>query len=113
MAFGKRFCARCNTIHNGKCPEAAKHNWGNKKKRSGRGGRAWSELRQSIFERDNYQCQMHKARGEIVMVDLHGANHGVCDHIVPLDQGGSNDPDNLQTLCQECDRFKTRREQRR
>lgn len=28
------------------------------------------------------------------------------DHIIPLAQGGTNDRDNLQTLCQPCNSFK-------
>lgn len=29
------------------------------------------------------------------------------DHVVPLEQGGSNDPANLQVLCVECHQAKT------
>ena len=35
-------------------------------------------------------------------VTEHGENAGVCDHKVSLAHGGTDDPDNLETLCQEC-----------
>lgn len=34
------------------------------------------------------------------------------DHIVPLEQGGSNDPANLQVLCVDCHKAKTAAEAR-
>lgn len=66
-----------------------------------------------MFERDNYLCQDHARRGVLVSVDLHGPNHGVCDHVVPLEEGGTDDEVNLQTLCQECAKAKTAAESRR
>ena len=32
------------------------------------------------------------------------------DHVVPLAEGGSNDPENLAILCVQCHAFKTQRE---
>ena len=35
------------------------------------------------------------------------------DHIVPLSEGGADDPSNYQTLCANCHRLKTLEEKRR
>lgn len=37
----------------------------------------------------------------------------VLDHIVPLEEGGTNDPDNLQGLCHDHHNAKTERERQR
>jgi len=74
---------------------------------SGRGGSKWRNRRERIFTRDKYLCQRHLRLGQLVGVDLHGSNHGVCDHIVPLSQGGTDDDSNLETICQTCDKEKS------
>ena len=51
-------------------------------------------LRESVFHRDNYQCQMCGATG---ILDL--------DHIYPFSKGGKHYPDNLQALCMVCNCF--------
>ena len=108
----KRWCAKCRATHEAECPEKPKHNWNNKRlsRTDGRGGRAWRRKRERLFERDNYLCCICLARGVLKPVDLHGPNHGVLDHIVPTTQGGTDDDDNLQTICQACDKEKTQRE---
>jgi 5-methylcytosine-specific restriction protein A len=35
------------------------------------------------------------------------------DHTIPLEEGGTNDPDNLQGLCHDCHDAKTERERLR
>ena len=52
-------------------------------------GSKWLSIRQQVLLRDNYTCVMC---GLVSM-----ANE--CDHIIPLEQGGSNSMHNLQTLC--------------
>lgn len=48
-------------------------------------------LRTSILARDEHRCLCC------------GVVEDLCvDHIVPILQGGTNDPDNLQTLCRPC-----------
>ena len=64
-------------------------------------------MRQSTFERDGYLCVLCKAKGITKPVELHGANHGICDHIKPLSRGGTDEPENRQTICKECDKVKT------
>jgi hypothetical protein len=49
-----------------------------------------------IFQRDNYECRICHRTDEPLEVD----------HIVPTCQGGTDDSDNLQTLCWECNRGK-------
>ena len=63
-----------------------------------------------MFERDLYLCQICARENRLTWVDLHGPDAGICDHIVPLSQGGTDDEDNLQTICRPCDKRKTRQE---
>lgn len=60
-----------------------------------------SRLRHEVFKRDNYKCkECGKSKDEIT---LH------CDHIIPIAQGGTDELDNLQTLCQACNLAKSNR----
>lgn len=104
-----RTCRRATKNSNGYCDKhQASANWQKvDNTKSGRGGRPWRRKRKRIFERDNFLCQIHLAEGKLVPVDLHGANAGVCDHIKPLSDGGSDSEGNLQTICQECNKNKT------
>jgi 5-methylcytosine-specific restriction enzyme A len=92
-----------NTDDQGKAATA----WG-----QGRGGSKWRTRRERIFDRDGFVCQICKSAGIMRVVTLHGSSHGVCDHIVPMSQGGGDDDTNLQTICQACDAAKTQRESR-
>jgi len=61
----------------------------------------WSEVRQKVFERDNYACQKCGRRDK----DME------CDHIIPIALGGDMwGMDNLQTLCHEHHADKTRKD---
>ncbi len=60
------------------------------------GGRAWAEIRASVFERDSHTCQYCGATG----VKLE------CDHVVPLSRGGNHDISNLAAACASCNRSK-------
>lgn len=66
---------------------SSKNNWG-----SGRGGRPWRRLKAKIHLRDKYTCQCCG----LVTMELE------CDHIVNTAQGGTDDLDNLQSLCKPC-----------
>lgn len=57
----------------------------------------WRRLRRWVLDRDNHTCQ----RCGKVGVPLE------CDHVVPLHDGGTNNPDNLQALCSDCHMDKT------
>ncbi|WP_167359309.1 HNH endonuclease [Burkholderia humptydooensis] len=60
-------------------------------------GDAGVKQRQRIRRRDNYTCQKC---GIAVRV-------GEVDHIISLEQGGTNDDDNLHLLCIDCHKKKT------
>lgn len=59
-------------------------------------------VRQNVLMRDNYTCQICGATVK------DGAKLEI-DHIVPFSKGGSNDENNLQVLCQQCNREKHNR----
>jgi hypothetical protein len=50
-----------------------------------------TDKRRTIYERDAYRCQMCDGWEDLTI-----------DHIVPRERGGTNDMDNLQTLCRKC-----------
>lgn len=60
-------------------------------------GYTWMKIRQAVMARDRWRCQ---SCGRV------GTDHEV-DHVVPLEQGGSNDMSNLSLLCVECHKAKT------
>jgi 5-methylcytosine-specific restriction protein A len=67
----------------------------------------WAAKRQRILLRDAYTC---RASGCSAVVSGKAAH---VDHVVPLEDGGTDDDANLQTLCAACHGAKTRGEQRR
>lgn len=52
-------------------------------------------LRNEIFERDNNRC-----------LNCGISNDLTIDHIVPFSRGGKTEKENLQTLCQKCNKGK-------
>ena len=56
------------------------------------------KLRHKVFQRDGYRCRECGASKDETSLEI--------DHIVPVARGGTNDIDNLQTLCRECNRMK-------
>ena len=63
-------------------------------------GGSWGTIRKRIRERDGYRCRCCDT----------AVRAGVVEHIKPLVQGGSNEDDNLQLLCQPCHDDKTNRD---
>lgn len=57
------------------------------------------ELRQETFNRDGRKCVICGAKEDLSI-----------DHIIPRSKGGTNDPENLQTLCRSCNSSKKNRE---
>lgn len=107
-----RWCARCKTVHASKCPNAPV--WQKRiAKPSGRGGRPWRRKRELVFERDGFMCCNCLHHGIETVVTLHGELAGICDHIVSLEEGGTDAMHNLQTLCKKCSDEKTQAESQR
>jgi len=69
------------------------------------GARPWRRLRIMIFVRARGLCECEECRR---LNRLRAASE--VDHIVPLWQGGSDDPVNLQAISVECHRAKSERE---
>lgn len=57
--------------------------------------RITATVRKQVMERDKYRCVKCESH-----IDLQ------LDHIYPHIRGGSDEPDNLQTLCGPCNRIK-------
>lgn len=72
---------------------------------SGRGGRPWRRLRKQILDRDMWLCQCDDCKTRLVPLPAHEV-----DHIIPLANGGTDDPDNLQAINKDCHRRKTENE---
>lgn len=67
------------------------------------GNYAWEILRKQVLERDGFRCVIDH-RTELLEVD----------HIVPVALGGSASTlENLQTLCSECHKRKTKNDAER
>lgn len=75
-------------------------------------GGNWERLRQIVFRRDNGLCQECLRNGVLTVVGDKPYS-AWCDHIVPKAEGGSDDAENLQTLCRKCHQVKTDREKNR
>ena len=56
----------------------------------------WAEIRQAVFERDDYTCRYCGVRG----VRLEA------DHVIPVARGGETSMENLATACFPCNRSK-------
>lgn len=56
------------------------------------------KLRHEVFKRDGYRCRECGASKNETILEI--------DHIIPVAKGGTNDINNLQTLCRECNRMK-------
>jgi 5-methylcytosine-specific restriction endonuclease McrA len=57
-------------------------------------GNAFEPVRMAVAERDNWTCQ--ECGRPVTRRDLH------IDHVVPRAAGGSDEPSNLQVLCEPC-----------
>lgn len=55
-------------------------------------------IRDKVFKRDGYRCVRCGASNKEKRLEV--------DHIIPISRGGTNDIDNLQTLCWECNKDK-------
>lgn len=69
----------------------------------GRGGRPWRRKRDAVMARDKYVCQPCHRAGRVTLADE-------VDHITPQAEGGTDDPANLQAICEDCHVEKTKAE---
>lgn len=69
-------------------------------------GQAWRVLRDQIMRRDAGMCQPCKRAGLVTPATA-------VDHITPRSEWGTDDPGNLQAICDECHGVKTAAEARR
>lgn len=58
-------------------------------------------IRHEVFKRDNYRCVECGATNKDTVLHI--------DHIIPFSKGGSDELDNLQTLCKSCNISKSDR----
>lgn len=56
-------------------------------------------IRYEVLRRDEYTCRFCGASAPLVLLEI--------DHVVPRSQGGSDDPGNLQVLCEDCNAGKS------
>ena len=72
-------------------------------------------VRHTVFTRDDFTCKRcgivgyarkRPSRGYAYPTEKDGLFLTI-DHIHPRAKGGSNDEDNLQTLCHDCNRLKS------
>ncbi|WP_276851026.1 HNH endonuclease [Enterobacter oligotrophicus] len=74
------------------------------KSRQERGyGRSWEIRRVLILQRDKYICQECRRKGIATRAST-------VDHIIAKAHGGTDDDDNLESLCWPCHRTKTGKE---
>lgn len=66
-------------------------------------GNHWNKLRVIVLERDNHLCR------ECLLCGKYTTATDV-DHIIPKSKGGTDDISNLQSLCHECHKKKTRKD---
>ena len=72
------------------------------KKRQNRSRYISASVRVSVLNRDKYKCVFCGRSSKQVYLEV--------DHIIPFSKGGSNDINNLQTLCFDCNRGKGSRQ---
>ncbi|MEW8230368.1 MAG: HNH endonuclease signature motif containing protein [Candidatus Thiodiazotropha endolucinida] len=103
-------CTRTTTDPSRRCENHPReHNWESDRTRGNRHergyGNAWEKLRQEILERDHFLCQPCLRKGQTTVARQ-------VDHIRPKADGGTDDTDNLQSICISCHKAKTARERK-
>lgn len=97
-------CGGKTTDKSGYCPAHINEGWTQHQKgrsRHQRGyGSAWEKIREQRLRLDKYLCQICKSNGVIRPAV-------VVDHIKPKEHGGTDDIENLQSLCIPCNGTKT------
>lgn len=68
-------------------------------------GSSWMTIRSRILARDGGMCQACKREGRVTLASE-------VDHVKRLEDGGSNDDANLESICTPCHKAKTAAENR-
>ena len=77
----------------------ARKAWAGKGSRHERGyGAKWDRIRLQALKRDRYLCQACLKQGLLTPLCVKPYDHAV-DHILSKAHGGTDDLDNLQSLC--------------
>lgn len=63
----------------------------------------WKPTRLAIYSRDGWQC---RSCDEYVVISRRSLSRLSLDHVVPRSKGGTNEPQNLVTLCHDCNSYK-------
>lgn len=75
----------------------------------------WNEIRRRVFRRDHHTCvQCHKRKKDMEKIygDYSVFATMIADHIIPIALGGEEfDEKNVQTLCHDCNKVKTKFDQ--
>lgn len=77
--------------------------WGNESRHARGYGYAWVKLTKTIRKRDSNLCQPCMRQGILTQADA-------VDHIKPKAKGGTDEPSNLQCICNDCHDTKTEAE---
>lgn len=64
----------------------------------------WPRRRRRILARDGSVCRLQLAGCEVTATEV--------DHVIPAAQGGTDEDDNLQSVCTTCHRKKTIQQRR-
>ena len=93
----EKYCPKCGKVYKGKDAEAKVCMFCaiTLKEREGRIPLSRG-LRDQVLKRDGYRCVKCGASHKDKRLEV--------DHIIPVAKGGTNDIDNLRTLCWECNR---------
>ena len=73
---------------------------------------SWQTLRIKSFKRDNFTCVKCGFKSE--SIHYKDGRELIGDHIIPISLGGDEwDLKNIQTLCQKCNKIKTKKDQKK
>ena len=88
----------------------------------GKNGYLSGLIREYVYERDRYRCVNCKLQFRPLVKTATGRSRGhtktwkgrknylTIDHIRPRREGGTNDPENLRSLCAQCHQFLNKHE---
>jgi len=89
----------------GYCDSHQSVDWQKKRRNPGDYGSDWRKIRKAVLERDGWLCVPCYKQGKLTPAKE-------VDHIINIASGGTDDFDNLQTICRDCHKRKTSEEAR-